>query len=194
MVLLLFLIINCQLSIGKFVFFCRSYLFLLIRLINDNLYIPYIRFSYVLHIFEHSSYKNFLINIRNLPVIEMTSVEKVYYDQLSSLINLSDWSNTQLLSVSMLDGTLGIINFIQKFHSKTDTSSNEWREALNSIRQEARNRWILDEKIVVNRLKEKKEIDSTCISSTTIAKRRAYFEQRVSIDLIFCVLKNNFLF
>ncbi len=162
-------------------------------MINDTFYIPYIRFSYVLNIFEHSSYKNFLVNIQNLPVIEMTQIERIYYDQLSSLNNNSDWSNTQLLSVSMLDGTLAIVNLIQNFNFKNDLSSIKWQEALNTIRQETRNRWILDEKIVLNRLKEIKEIDSTCISSTTMAKRRTFFEQRVINYLIFLLKINFFL-
>ncbi len=154
-------------------------LFLLIRLINDSFYIPYIRFSYVLNIFEHSSYKEFLVNIRNLPIIEMTPTERVYYDQLSSLNSDSDWSNSQLLSVSMLDGALAILNLTQNLNFKNNSSSIEWQEALETIRQETRNRWILDEKIVLIRLKVKPEIDSTCISSTTMAKRRSFFEQRV---------------
>jgi hypothetical protein len=164
-------------------------------LINDTFYIPYIRLSYVLNIFEHSSYKNFLVNIRNLPVIEMTPIERVYYNQLSSLNNDLDWSNSQLLSVSMLDGSLAIINFTEHFNFKNDSSSIEWREALEKIRRETRDRWILDEKIVLTRLREKKEIDSTCISSTNMAKRRSFFEQRVIIlkNFVF-FLKMNFLF
>jgi hypothetical protein len=155
------------------------------RLINDTFYIPYIRFSYVLNIFEHSSYKNFLVSIRNLPVIEMTSTERIYYDQLSSINKDSDWSNYQLLSVSILDSTLAIINLTEYFHLKRDLPSNEqckeWGEAMNIIRQEARDRWVLNEKIVLTRLTEKKDIDPICISSTNMAKRRALFEQRVRI-------------
>ncbi len=154
-------------------------------MINDTFYIPYIRFSYALNIFEHSLYKNFLVNIRNLPVIEMTSTELVYYNQLSSLNNDSDWSNTQLLSVSMLDGTLAIMNLAQNFNFNNDSSSIEWQEASETIRRETRDRWILDEKIVLIRLREKKEINSTCISSTNMAKRRSFFEERVIIYLLF---------
>lgn len=116
----------------------------------------------------------------------MTTDERIYYDQLSPITNTSDWSNIQLLSVSMLDGTLGIINFIQNFHTKTNTTSNQWQETLNAIREETKNRWILDEKIVLNRLNEK---DSTCISKTTMAKRRSYFEERVEF-FFFCLIKN----
>ncbi len=109
----------------------------------------------------------------------MTPTERVYYDQLSSLNSDSDWSNSQLLSVSMLDGALAILNLTQNLNFKNNSSSIEWQEALETIRQETRNRWILDEKIVLIRLKVKPEIDSTCISSTTMAKRRSFFEQRV---------------
>ncbi len=122
------------------------------------------------------------MNIRNLPIIEMTPNERVYYDQLSSLNDDSDWSHSQLLSVSMLDGTLAIISFAQSFDFQNDSSSLKWQEAMNKIREETRNQWILDEKIVLTRLAHRKEIDSTCISSTTIAKRRSFFEQRVIIN------------
>ncbi|CAF1171383.1 unnamed protein product [Adineta steineri] len=158
------------------------------RLINETHYIPYIRFSYVLNIFEHPSYKEFSIDVRNLPIIEMTSIEKIYYDQISSLTNDTDWSNNQLLSVSMLDGVLAIINLTEYFHSKTDSSSIEqyqkWREAMNTVRHEAHDRWILDEKTILIRLKENKDDNKTCISSTTIAKRRALIEQRLDLSIV----------
>ena len=149
------------------------------RLLNDTQYIPYIRFSYVLNIFEHSSYKSYLVNIRNLPVLEMTTVERTYYEQLSPIDNSKptiDWSDLQLLCVSMLDGTLEIIHFLRDFQMKTDLSSSQWEELLNQIRNQCKTRWILEEQLVLNRLKQ---IDSTCLSKNTIAQRRTFFEQRV---------------
>jgi hypothetical protein len=109
----------------------------------------------------------------------MTSIERVYYDQLSSLNNDSDWSHSQLLSVSMLDGALAIISFAQNFDFQNDPSSIKWQEAMAKIREETRNGWILEEKTVLTRIAHQKEIDSTCISSNTIAKRRLFFEQLV---------------
>lgn len=152
---------------------------------DDSFYIPYIRFSYVLHIFEHSSLKKYLVNIRNLPVIEMTPTERVYYDQLSPLAHPADWSSSQLLNVSMLDGTLAIVRLAQNFNFQNDPSSIKWQEAMDIIRQETRNQWILDEKIVLTRLADHKAVNSACISSSTLAKRRSFFEQRVSIPVLF---------
>ncbi|CAF3498546.1 unnamed protein product [Rotaria sp. Silwood1] len=158
------------------------------RLFNDSFYIPYIRFSYVLNIFSHTPHKNCLVDIRNLPVIEMTSTEKTYYDELSSLNDTSDWSNYQLLSVSMLDGVLSIVNLTKNFNFNNGIHSieqcKEWQETLNKIRQEARDRWILDEKIVLTRLTEKKEMNSTCILSTNIAQRRSFFEERLDLSIV----------
>ncbi|UJR07788.1 hypothetical protein I4U23_012070 [Adineta vaga] len=154
------------------------------RLINENSYIPYIRFSYVLNIFEHSSYKKFFVTIRNLPVIEMTSIERNYYDEISLFTADSDWSNYQLLSVSMLDSILAIIDLTEYFHSNSLERNIQWQEAINKVRQDARQQWILNEQIILTRLTEKKEIDSTCISSTSIAKRRALFEQRLDLSII----------
>jgi hypothetical protein len=167
-------------------------------LINDTVYIPYIRFSYVLNIFEHSSCNKYLVNIRNLPVIEMTETERIYYNQLSSLNDDSDWSHYQLLSVSILDGTLAIIDLTQYFNNRNDPSSTdrckEWQDALNIVRQEARDRWILEEKIVLARLTKNNKTDSTCISSTSIAKRRSFFEQRVIIYELMSFLIKKMIF
>ena len=149
------------------------------RLINESFYIPYIRFSYVLNIFEHSSYKKFFVNINNLPVIEMTPIERIYYDEISPSTSDSDWSHYQLLSVSVFDGVLAILNLTEYFHSNSSGENAQWHEAMNKVRQDARDRWILDEKIVLTRLAEQKQVNSTCISSTSIAKRRALLEQRV---------------
>ncbi|CAF4434192.1 unnamed protein product [Rotaria sp. Silwood2] len=158
------------------------------RLFNDNYYVPYIRFSYVLNIFSNSPHKNCLVDIRNLPVIEMTSTEKIYYDELSSLSDTSDWSNYQLLSVSMLDGVLSIVNLTKDFNFQNGIhsieQSKEWKETLNRIRQEARDRWILDEKIVSTRLTEKTDRDSTCILSTNMAQRRSFFEERLDLSIV----------
>ncbi|CAF1165901.1 unnamed protein product [Rotaria sordida] len=158
------------------------------RLFNDTFYIPYIRFSYVLNIFAHPPHKNDLVDIRNLPVIEMTNTEKTYYDELSSLNDTSDWSNYQLLSVSMLDGVLSIVNLTKNLNFKNDLHSieqcKEWQETLNKIRQEARDRWILDEKIVLTRLTEKQDMESTCILSTNIAQRRSLFEERLDLSIV----------
>jgi hypothetical protein len=119
----------------------------------------------------------------------MTSIERDYYNQLSSLNNSSDWSNDQLLSVSMLDGTLAIMNLLQNFNFKNQLSSiQQFQQALDIIRQEARDQWILDEKIVLTRLAQTKDINSTCISSSNMAKRRSIFEQRVRIDFYFIKL------
>ncbi|CAF1104193.1 unnamed protein product [Adineta ricciae] len=154
------------------------------RLINESFYIPYIRFSYVLNIFERSSYKKFTVNINNLPVIEMTPIERVYYDEISPFVSDSDWSHYQLLSVSVFDGVLAILNLTEHFHSNSSEENAEWQEAMNRVRQAARDRWILDEKVVLTRLAEQKQLNPTCISSTSIAKRRALFEQRLDLSII----------
>lgn len=163
-------------------------------MLNDNVYIPYIRFSYVLHIFEHPSLKKYLLNIRNLPVIEMSSIERHYYDQLSSFNDQhSDWSHSQLLNISILDGVLAMIHLAQHFNFHQDSFSNKWQEEVNKIRQETQQQWILDEKIVLTRLAPpEKPIDSTCISSNTLAQRRLFFEKRV-ILLFFLSPRSSFL-
>lgn len=152
---------------------------------KDTLYIPYIRLSYVLQIFEDPSLKKYLLNIRNLPVIEMTKIECVYYDQLSSLDHQSDWSHSQLLNISMLDAILNIIKVAQSFHFHEESSSMKWEETISRIREETNERWILEEKIVLTRLAEQKSIDSSCISSNSLAQRRSFFEQRVILLLLF---------
>lgn len=156
---------------------------------HDNFYIPYIRFSYVLNIFEHSLYNNYYFDIRNLPIIEMTPTEKCYYDELSSTSNFSDWSHYQLLSISVLDAVLSIVNLMKILQCQNNSQSidicNEWQETLNKIRHEARERWILDEKIVLTRLREKDDMNSSCISSTNMAQRRSSFEQRVIHKILF---------
>ncbi|CAF3080657.1 unnamed protein product [Rotaria socialis] len=173
---------SIQKHYGIVTFFDRQ-MPIIYRLINNSFYIPYIHFCYVLNIFEHPSYKNCFVDIRNLPVIEMTTTEKVYYDELSSLNNCSDWSNYQLLSVSVLDGVLSIVNLTKNLNFKTSNQAielgNEWQETLNRIRKEARDRWMLDEKIVLTRVTEKENTDSTCIVSTNMAQRRSIFEERL---------------
>lgn len=150
-------------------------------LFNDNIYIPYIRLTYVFQILHHPMYKKESINVKNLPVVGMTSVERVYYKQLSSFSIESDWINEQLLSVSILDGIIAIVNLTRNFNEEnfvpSDERCKEWRDALNRIRQEARNRWILDEKCVLQRIHNQQ---STCIISNTLAKRRSHFEERVN--------------
>ena len=116
----------------------------------------------------------------------MTTIEKMYYDQLSSLNNSSTWSDYQLLSVSILDGVLSIVNFIKYFNMKNDAEfieqNNEWQEILNKVRQQAYYQWILDEKIVLNRLREKNDMDSKCILSRNLTQRRSILEERVKYN------------
>jgi len=155
------------------------------RLINDNVYIPYIRLTHVFQILHHPMYKNESINVKNLPVVEMTSVERVYYKELSSFSVESDWTNEQLLSVAILDGIIAIVNLTRNFNEEnfppSDERCKEWRDALNRIRQEARNRWMLEEKCVLQRIHDQQ---STCIISNTLAKRRSYFEERLNLSIV----------
>lgn len=116
----------------------------------------------------------------------MTSTERLYYDQLSSFDDQhSDWSHSQLLSISILDGVLAMIDLAQNFNFHQDSFSDKWQEEVKKIRQETHQQWILDEKIVLTRLAPANPIDSTCcISSNTLAKRRSIFEQRVILLLL----------
>ena len=116
-------------------------------------------------------------------MIEMTPTERAYYDLLSPVPTDADGSNYQLLSVSMLDASLAILNLAKDFNAKNDPPSvercKEWRESLNQIREQARVRWILDEKCLASRLSAYNSKTSTRLSSTTMAERRSFFEQRV---------------
>ena len=114
----------------------------------------------------------------------MTPTERAYYDQLSPLLTDVDGSTYELLSVSMLDASLAILDLAKDFNAKNDPPSiercKEWRDSLNQIREEARVRWILDEKCLSSRLTaHNNDKTSTRLSSTTMASRRSFFEERV---------------
>ena len=133
--------------------------------------------------FTHSSSRHCLVNLRNLPVMEMTPVESLFYQDLSSATLDAAWSVDQLFSVSMLDGILAIVEQTREFNERNAPPDldrcKEWRETLNGIREQARDRWILEEKLVLSRTTDR--VDPR--PSASIAKRRSFFEERVRHSL-----------
>lgn len=134
--------------------------------------------------FTHSSYATCLVNLHNLPVMEMTPVEHLFYQDLSSSTLDGSWSTDQLFSVSMLDGILAIIDQTRRFDERNAPPDlqrcQEWRETLNAIREQARDRWILDEKLVLSRTSDVRDLRP----ATSIAKRRSFFEERLTLSIV----------
>ena len=100
--------------------------------------------------------------VKNLPILEMTSIEIVYYDRLinslSSSIDIipenhSQWSN-RLLSVALLDCLLGILDCSTSVFQTTNFDTEKWEQILETMRQEVKSRWTIEEKIVLNQVEK----------------------------------------
>jgi hypothetical protein len=100
--------------------------------------------------------------VKNLPILEMTSIETVYYNRLinslSSTIDLipanhSEWSN-KLLSVSLLDCLIGILDCSTSFFQTNSLNMQKWEEILGTMRQEVKSRWTIEEKLVLNQVEK----------------------------------------
>ncbi|CAF0784245.1 unnamed protein product [Didymodactylos carnosus] len=92
-------------------------------------YVSYVQLSTVLNVIERSIYAQYW-NINNLPVSEMTIYEYRYYTQLSShLSSLVSYHNNekyleqsyQLLSSSVLDHLIQILDLVLHHHSQPNT-------------------------------------------------------------------------
>ncbi|CAF2866913.1 unnamed protein product [Rotaria sp. Silwood2] len=133
--------------------------------LSNNHYVPYIRFSYALNVLDqHQSNRigPILDMVKNLPILEMTSIEIVYYDRLinslSSTIDIipenhSEWSN-RLLSVALLDCLLGILDCSTSFFQTNDSNTQKWEQILDTMRQEVKSRWTIEEKLVLNQVEK----------------------------------------
>jgi hypothetical protein len=100
--------------------------------------------------------------VKNLPILEMTSIEIVYYDRLvnslSSTIDIipeirSEWSN-RLLSVALLDCLLGILDCSTSFFQTNNFNTEKWEQILGTMRQEVKSRWTIEEKLVLNQVEK----------------------------------------
>ena len=99
----------------------------------------------------------------------MTQIESLYYDQLSSFNHQSHWAHSQLFNISMLNAILAIIKLALHFYFHQESSSIKWEETINTIRQETNQKLIL-EKIVLTRLAQHKSMNSSCVSSKSLAQ------------------------
>ena len=95
--------------------------------------------------------------VKNLPILEMTSIETVYYERLihalSTTVDLMpeqhlNWSS-KLLSVALLDCLLGILDCSTSFFQSTQFNVQRWQEVLEAMRQEVKSRWTIEEKTVL---------------------------------------------
>lgn len=126
---------------------------------------PYIRFSYALNIldqYQSNRSSPILDMVKNLPILEMSSIEMVYYDRLiqtlSSTItrmpdNHVEWSN-RLLSVALLDCLLGILDCSTTVLQTNHIDSPEWEQIVEVMRQEVKSRWTIEEKSVLNQVEK----------------------------------------
>ncbi|CAF4016002.1 unnamed protein product [Rotaria magnacalcarata] len=133
--------------------------------LSDNHYVPYIRFSYALNALDQHQLHGrtpVLNMVKNLPILEMTSIEIVYYDRLtnslSSTIDMipeshSEWSN-RLLSVALLDCLIGILDCSTSLFQTNDINTQKWDQILNTMRQEVKSRWTIEEKLVLNQIEK----------------------------------------
>lgn len=129
--------------------------------LSSNHYVPYIRFSYALNVldqYQSNRMSPILDKVKNLPILEMSSTEAAYYDRLihalSSTIDPisethSEWSN-RLLSVALLDCLLGILDCSTSFFQTNHIETEKWDQILQAMRQEAKSRWTIEEKFVLN--------------------------------------------
>ena len=126
---------------------------------------PYIRFSYALNIldqYQSNRSSPILDMVKNLPILEMSTIEMVYYDRLiqalSSTItripdNHAEWSN-RLLSVALLDCLLGILDCSTTVFQTNHIDSPEWEQIVEVMRQEVKSRWTIEEKSVLNQVEK----------------------------------------
>ena len=100
--------------------------------------------------------------VKNLPILEMTPIEIVYYDRLtnslSSIIDIipdnhSEWSN-RLLSVALLDCLLGILDCSTSFFQTNSLNTQKWEQILETMREEVKSRWTLEEKLILNQVEK----------------------------------------
>jgi len=100
--------------------------------------------------------------VKNLPILEMTSIEQTYYDRLihsfSSTIdfppeNHPEWSN-RLLSVALLDCLIGILDCSTSFFQNDDIHTDKWDQILATMREEVKSRWTIEEKFVLNQVEK----------------------------------------
>ncbi len=100
--------------------------------------------------------------VKNLPILEMSTIEIVYYDRLihslSSTIDMipenhSEWSN-RLLSVALLDCLLGILDCSSSFFQTNNIDTQKWEQILETMRQEVKSRWTIEEKLVLNQIEK----------------------------------------
>lgn len=100
--------------------------------------------------------------VKNLPILEMSSIEIVYYDRLlqalsSTITRLPDhhsqWSN-RLLSVALLDCLLGILDCSASVFQMNNTDSSKWEQIVEVMRQEVKSRWTIEEKFVLNQVEK----------------------------------------
>ena len=130
----------------------------------NHLYVPYIRFSFALNVLaQHQSNRITPIfdMISNLPILEMTSIESFYYDQLSQLFSSpstrphgdeeQDYSK-KLLSVALLDCLLGILDCSTTFFQHESCDSYPWQSILERMRTEVKSRWTFEEKSVLEKV------------------------------------------
>ena len=136
--------------------------------LSNNLYVPYIRFSFALTILQkHQSERisPILDMVRNLPILDMTSIEEKYYERLvrafSCTLNFvsehpqpsSDWSR-KLLSVALLDCLLGILDCSNLIFQNDQFNVDQWQEILEKMRQEVKTRWTIEEKLVLAQIEK----------------------------------------
>lgn len=133
--------------------------------LSANDYVPYIRFSYALNIldqYQSNRSSPILDMVKNLPILEMSSIEMVYYDRLvpalSSTItrmpdNHSEWSN-RLLSVALLDCLLGILDCSTTVFQANNVDAPKWEQIVEVMRQEVKSRWTIEEKSVLNQVEK----------------------------------------
>ncbi len=133
--------------------------------LSTNHYVPYVRFSYALNVLDqHQSNRisPILDMVKNLPIVEMSTIEIVYYDRLihslSSTIDMipenhSEWSN-RLLSVALLDCLLGILDCSSSVFQTNNMDTQKWEQILETMRQEVKSRWTIEEKLVLNQVEK----------------------------------------
>lgn len=126
---------------------------------------PYIRFSYALNVLDQHQTNRLspiLDMVKNLPILEMTPIETAYYDRvidsLSSSIDIipenhAEWSS-RLLSVALLDCLLGILDCSTSFFQTSFFDSEKWDQILETMRQEVKTRWTIEEKLVLNQIEK----------------------------------------
>ncbi|CAF0890633.1 unnamed protein product [Adineta steineri] len=179
--------------------FYRYRIPILFRLSNNH-YVPYIRFCYALNVLDqHQSNRMspILDMVKNLPILDMTSIEIVYYHRIINCLSTTidiipenhlEWSN-KLLSVALLDCLLGILDCSTSFFQTSNWNSEKWEQILETMRQEVKSRWTIEEKLVLNQIEKQSrqsnnDTDSLCVSSTNIAQRRLFFEKRLDLSIV----------